>query len=38
MTEYGTAPDGTIVWLESPDDYEYIRSEVRDLGNAADWE
>jgi len=30
MADYVIAPDGAIVWINSPDDYQYVWEEIRD--------
>ncbi len=34
--EYAVLPDGSILWLEEPDDYRLLAEEIAD--NAPEWD
>jgi len=38
MSEYTIAPDGTVIWVVSPEDFALVQEEMRDLDvDPEDW-
>ena len=35
---YTIAPDGAIVWIEGPEDYQYVWEEIKDNLPQGDWD